>query len=65
MQELDFQIRGENYSHIFASENKDFDGEDEVRLSIHILGGNLSTTMNLESARELAEALMQIVEAKS
>jgi hypothetical protein len=64
MQELDFQIRGKNYSNIFANEDKDEDDNRVVRLSIHIIGGSCNTSMSLESARELAEALMQIVESK-
>jgi hypothetical protein len=63
MQELDFRIAGKKYSNIFVSKESD-DDVPEVRLSIHIIGGSLATKMTIESARELMEALKEIVESK-
>lgn len=64
MQELDFQIRGKNYSSIFASKEQDENDKPEVRLSIHIFNATCSTKMSMEAAKKLLEALKEIVESE-
>lgn len=56
-------IDGQHYGTVMVDQWTTLDENDSVYLSIHIRQGHMSVQMTKEQARELAEALTQIVEA--
>jgi len=56
-------IDGQHYGTVMVDQWTTLDENDSVYLSIHIRQGHMSLQMTKEQARELAEALTQIVEA--
>ena len=57
-------IKAKNYSNIFVDSELDDDGKQEIRLSIHILGGSCSTRMTREQAVRLVEGLQEALAYK-
>jgi hypothetical protein len=57
-------IDGQHQGTVFVDQWTINDENDSVYLSVSVPNGHLSVKMTKEQARELAEALMQIVEAE-
>jgi hypothetical protein len=57
-------IDGQHQGTVFVDQWTINDRNDSVYLSINIPNGHISVKMTKEQAQELAEALMQIVEAE-
>jgi hypothetical protein len=54
-------IKAKDYSNIFVEGNMDDDDQQEVFLSIHIIGGHCCTSMSREAAMDLIKALEAIL----
>ena len=54
-------IKAKAYSNIFVDSDKGDDDKQEIRLSVHVTGGYLSTRMSRESAKEMIAALEAIL----
>ena len=54
-------IKAKDYSNIFVEGDKGDDGKQEIYLSVHIIGGHLSTRLSRESAKEMIAALEAIL----
>lgn len=54
-------IKAKDYSNIFVEGDKGDDGKQEVYLSVHRIGGHISTRMSRESAKEMIKALEAIL----
>lgn len=50
-----------NFSNVFVDSELDSEGNQEVYLSVHIIGGSISTRMTKEQAAKLAEALQTVL----
>lgn len=50
-------IKAKNWSNIFVDSDTDEDNKQEIRLSVHIMGGHCGTCMTKEQAINLIEAL--------
>lgn len=50
-------IKAKNYSNLFVESGTDDDGTQEIYLSVHVIGGHISTRMTTEQTVKLIEAL--------
>lgn len=50
-------IKAKNFSNVFVESGTDDEGEQEIYLSVHIVGGHTSTRMTADQAVKLIEAL--------
>lgn len=58
-------IKAKDHSNIFVEGDKGEDGKQEIFLSVHIIGGHLSTRLSRESAKEMIAALEAILASEA
>ena len=58
-------IKAKDYSNVFVEGGEGDDGKQEIFLSVHIIGGHLSTRLSRESAKDLIKALEAILASEA
>jgi ATP-dependent Clp protease adapter protein ClpS len=54
-------IKAKNFTNIFVDADKDENDQDQIRLSVHIMGASCRGLMTKEQAKELVQALQAAI----